>query len=133
MIPGRDRSSLGFSPGITLGHLPGNREKGTLMALPTLTPEQRAAALEKAAASRKARAELREELKSGKVTLVEVLDKAQTDELVGKTKVLYLLESLPKVGKVKARDIAESVGIAETRRVAGLGARQRADLLAKLA
>ncbi|MGW0041526.1 integration host factor, actinobacterial type [Rhodococcus sp. NPDC003348] len=103
------------------------------MALPTLTPEQRAAALEKAAASRKARAELREDLKSGKISLVEVLDKADTDELVGKTKVLYLLESLPKVGKVKARDIAESVGIAETRRVAGLGARQRADLLAKLA
>ncbi len=76
------------------------------MALPTLTPEQRAAALEKAAASRKARSELREGLKSGKLTLVEVLDKADTDELVGKTKVLYLLESLPKVGKIKARDIA---------------------------
>ncbi|MCL2535230.1 MAG: integration host factor [Nocardiaceae bacterium] len=102
------------------------------MALPTLTPEQRAAALEKAAASRKARSELREGLKSGKLTLVEVLDKAETDELVGKTKVLYLLESLPKVGKIKARDIAESVGIAETRRVSGLGARQRADLIAKL-
>ncbi|GAA4484063.1 integration host factor, actinobacterial type [Rhodococcus olei] len=103
------------------------------MALPTLTPEQRAAALEKAAASRKARSALREELKSGKVSLVDVLDKADTDELVGKTKVLYLLESLPKVGKVKARELAESVGIAETRRVSGLGARQRADLLAKLA
>ncbi|MFD4183486.1 integration host factor, actinobacterial type [Rhodococcus sp. NPDC058514] len=102
------------------------------MALPTLTPEQRAAALAKAAASRKARSELREDLKSGKLTFVDVLDKAETDELVGKTKVLYLLESLPKIGKTKARDIAESVGIAETRRVAGLGARQRADLITKL-
>ncbi|MFC7446516.1 MULTISPECIES: integration host factor, actinobacterial type [Rhodococcus] len=102
------------------------------MALPTLTPEQRAAALEKAAASRKARSELREGLKSGKLTFTDILDRAESDELVGKTKVLYLLESLPNIGKIKARDITESVGIAETRRVSGLGARQRADLLAKL-
>ncbi|SDD39721.1 integration host factor, actinobacterial type [Rhodococcus tukisamuensis] len=102
------------------------------MALPTLTPEQRAAALEKAAASRKARSEMRENLKSGKLTFVDILDKADSDDLVGKTKVLYLLESLPKVGKVKARDIVESIGIPETRRVAGLGARQRADLIAKV-
>jgi hypothetical protein len=103
-----------------------------IMALPTLTPEQRAAALEKAAASRKARSELREGLKSGKLTFTEILDRAESDEIVGKTKVLYLLESLPHFGKIKARDIAESVGIAETRRVSGLGSRQRADLLAKL-
>lgn len=43
------------------------------MALPTLTPEQRAQALEKAAASRRARAALREELKTGKATFAEVL------------------------------------------------------------
>ncbi|MFC9790468.1 integration host factor, actinobacterial type [Rhodococcus sp. NPDC127528] len=103
------------------------------MALPTLTPEQRAAALEKATASRKTRAELRENLKSGKVRFEDVLDNAEADEIIGKTKVLYLLESLPKIGKIKAREIAESVGITETRRVAGLGARQRAELLAKVA
>ncbi|TQF69204.1 integration host factor [Rhodococcus spelaei] len=103
------------------------------MALPTMTPEQRAAALEKAAASRKARAELRESLKSGKVRFEDVLDNAEADEIIGKTKVLYLLESLPRVGKIKAREIAESVGITETRRVAGLGPRQRAELLAKVA
>lgn len=102
------------------------------MALPTLTPEQRAAALEKAAQARKARAELRESLKTGKTTLAQTLEKADSNELIGKTKVLYVLESLPKVGKVKARSIIEELGIAETRRLGGLGARQRAELLNKL-
>jgi len=102
------------------------------MALPTLTPEQRTAALEKAAQARKARAELREALKSGKTTLADTLARAENDEMVSKTKVLYVLESLPKVGKVKARAIVEELGIAESRRLGGLGARQRAELLAKL-
>lgn len=102
------------------------------MALPTLTPEQRSAALEKAAAARKARAELRESLKSGEVTFEDLLAKIDSNELVAKTKVLYVLESLPKVGKIKAREIIADVGIAETRRLAGLGARQRTDLVARL-
>lgn len=96
---------------------------------PTLTPEQRAAALEKAAAARKARAELKERLKLGSITLAEVLDQGQSDDLVGKTKVLAVLESLPGVGKVKARRTMEEIGIAETRRVRGLGNQQREALL----
>ena len=47
---------------------------------PSLTPEQRAAALEKAAAARKARAELKERLKLGSVSLAEVLAQAESDE-----------------------------------------------------
>ncbi|MCB0976347.1 MAG: integration host factor [Acidimicrobiales bacterium] len=97
---------------------------------PALTPEQRAAALEKAAAARRARAELKERLKLGSITLAEVLEQGQEDELVGKTKVLAVLESLPGVGKVKARRTMEEIGIAETRRVRGLGVQQRKDLLA---
>ncbi|MET3642730.1 hypothetical protein ABIC73_004333 [Prescottella equi] len=102
------------------------------MALPTLTPEQRAQALEKAAASRRARAALREELKTGKVTFAEVLGRAGTDETVGRAKVLYVLESLPKVGKVTALEILADIGITETRRMGGLGTNQRAELLARL-
>jgi ribosomal protein S13 len=49
--------------------------------------------------------------------------------MVGKIKVLALLESLPGVGKVKARRVMDEIGIAETRRVQGLGAQQRAKLL----
>jgi hypothetical protein len=63
--------------------------------LPTLTPEQRAAALEKAAEVRKARAELKEQLKQGKTTLAKVLDRAESDDVVGKLKVSAVLQALP--------------------------------------
>ena len=97
---------------------------------PTLTPAQRQAALEKAAEARKARAELKERLKLGSVTLAEVLQQGETNEVVGKTKVLAVLESLPGVGQVKARRTREEIGIADTRRGRGLGAQQREALLA---
>ncbi|CAN5813271.1 integration host factor, actinobacterial type [soil metagenome] len=100
---------------------------------PSLSPEQRAAALEKAAAARTARAELKERLKLGTISLAEVLTQGDTDDIVGKTKVLAVLESLPGVGKVKARRTMEEIGIAETRRVRGLGTQQRDALLAAFA
>ena len=100
------------------------------MALPPiLTPEQRAAALEKAAAARRARAELKERLKMGAVTLGELFGRAGSDDTVGKMKVLAVLEALPGVGKVKARRTMEEIGIAETRRMRGLGKQQRDKLL----
>lgn len=97
---------------------------------PSLTPEQRAAALEKAGIARRARAELKERLKLGSISLAEVLQEGDADELVGKTKVLAVLESLPGVGKVKARRTMEDIGIAESRRIRGLGSQQREALLA---
>ena len=96
---------------------------------PALSPEQRQAALEKAAAARRARAELKEKLKMGSTSLKELFGMAETDEVVGKMKMLAVLESLPGVGKVKARRIMEDIGISETRRVRGLGAQQREALL----
>ena len=99
---------------------------------PQLTPEQRTAALRKAAEARAARAELKERLKLGSMTIAQVLERADTDVTVGKLKVLALLESLPGVGKVKARRLMEEIGIAESRRVKGLGPQQRASLLAQL-
>ena len=96
---------------------------------PSLSPDQRQAALEKAAAARRRRAELREKLKMGSTSLKELLDEADRDEVVGKMKVLTLLESLPGVGKVRARRLMEEIGISESRRVRGLGAQQRDALL----
>jgi hypothetical protein len=96
---------------------------------PALSPEQRAAALEKAAIARRARAELKERLKMGSITLAELLAKANSDDHIGKMKVLAVLESLPGVGKVKARRTIETLGISETRRVRGLGAQQVTKLL----
>lgn len=99
------------------------------MALPELTPEQRAAALEKAATARRARAELKEHLKKDETDLKTVLKDAETDEIIGKMKVSALLEALPKVGKVKAQEIMTELEIAPTRRLRGLGDRQRRALL----
>jgi DNA uptake protein ComE-like DNA-binding protein len=99
-------------------------EKVTRVALPPLTPEQRAAALQKAAAARQARAEVKNRLKYSQGTLSEVIAQGQKDETIGKLKVLALLESLPGVGKVKARAIISEIGISETRRVRGLGPHQ---------
>jgi ribosomal protein S13 len=61
--------------------------------------------------------------------LRELLDAAESDETIGKMKVLAVLEALPGVGKVKARRTMDEVGIAETRRVRGLGSQQRETLL----
>ena len=92
---------------------------------PALTTEQRQAALEKAAKVRRERAEVKEKLKLGSLSLDELLKKADSDETVGKMKVLSVLESLPGLGKVKARRLMETVGISESRRLQGLGAKQR--------
>lgn len=100
---------------------------------PQLSPEQRAAALEKAAAARRARAEIKEKLKMGSTSLPELFDQAKGDDTVGKMKVLAVLESMPGLGKVKARRLMEEVGISETRRLQGLGQNQRSTLLEKLA
>jgi signal recognition particle GTPase len=99
---------------------------------PTLSPEQRQAALEKAAAARRVRAELKENLKTGSLTLKELLQQGDSDEIVGKMKVLAVLESLPGLGKVKARRLMDDVGISETRRIQGLGEQQRRKLFEKL-
>jgi len=102
------------------------------MPLPTLTDEQRKDALAKAAEARKARAELKAQLKSEKMSLQDVLSK-QTDGIVGKMKVSSVLESLPGVGKVRARKIMERLDISATRRVRGLGAKQKDALLTEFA
>lgn len=99
---------------------------------PTLSPEQRQAALEKAAAARRLRAELKEKLKMGSLTLKELLEQGDADEVVGKLKVLAVLESLPGLGKVKARRLMDDVGISETRRIQGLGEQQRKRLFERL-
>lgn len=97
---------------------------------PALSDEQRQAALAKAAEARRARAELKERLKMGSLSLPELLEQAQSDEMVAGIKVLAVLESLPGVGKVKARRTMDEIGIADTRRLRGLGEQQRKALLA---
>ena len=99
------------------------------MAQPfSISDDVRRAALVKAAEVRRERAELRNQLKAGHLGLTDLLGRVD-DDVVGKMKVLAVLESLPGVGKVKARRTMERIGISESRRVRGLGARQRNELL----
>ena len=99
------------------------------MAIPQLSPEARAEALEKAKAARIKRAEVREELKTGKLTVAQVLD-MRDDPVVGRMKISTLIETLP--GYAKAERIMKELQIAESRRIRGIGERQREALLARL-
>jgi S13-like H2TH domain len=102
--------------------------KGLNVALPPLTPEQRQAALEKAAASRRERAEVKNRLKHSGASITDVLREGGTNEVIGKMRVVDLLQAMPGLGKVRARQVMERLGIAESRRVRGLGAKQVAAL-----
>ena len=97
---------------------------------PTLTAEQRSAALVKAGEARRVRAEVKMLLKLHRITLAELFERADTEEIVAKLKVVSALESLPGVGKVMARRTMEDLEIAENRRLRGLGPKQRSALLA---
>ncbi|MDO4502547.1 MAG: integration host factor, actinobacterial type [Coriobacteriia bacterium] len=101
------------------------------MAIPQLTKEERQAALEKAKASRIKRAEVREQLRTGKLSVAQVVAMRE-DEVVGRMKVTTLIETLPGYGKAKAEKIMKELGIAESRRLRGLGERQREALLERL-
>lgn len=95
---------------------------------PQLSPEQRTEALAKAAEARRARADVKESLKNGKMDLAQILVRSG-ENIVGKMKVSSVLESLPGVGKVRARKIMERLEISESRRIRGLGGKQKEALL----
>ena len=101
--------------------------------LPPMSDEQRAEALAKAAAARRQRAEIKALLKTGSLTLDEVFERAETDDIVAGTKVYPLLASMPRMGKVKAMRLMEELQIAENRKIRGLGSRQRENLLNEFA
>jgi hypothetical protein len=94
-----------------------------------MTDEQRAAALAKAAEARRARAEMKELLSTGSLTLREVFEQADDDEIIAGTKIYPVIVALPGMGKVTSKRLLEEHGISETRRIRGLGSRQRELLL----
>lgn len=105
------------------------------MALPPLTPEQRAAALAKATQARRSRAAVRERLRHAGADLGAVVGAVldDDDEAIAKMRVAALLEAVPGIGKVRAAGIMQRLEISPTRRVRGLGAKQRAALAQEFA
>lgn len=99
------------------------------MPLPPMTPEQRTAALKKAAEARQARTQLLAAIRSGEKKLPEILTTGKGDPIIGKTKVAQLLRAVPGLGPVKINSLLEEAGIDANRRVAGLGEKQRQALL----
>ena len=96
-----------------------------------MTEEQRKEALEKAKETRRARAEVRAKLKAGKLTAKKALAK-RDDPIIGKIKVSQFIQSFPGFGKAKAEKIMAEIGIAENRRLSGLGDKQVAALIEAL-
>lgn len=101
------------------------------MGVPKISEEDRKKALEKAQKVRKERAALREEMKVGKLAMKDVIDR-KGEDIVGGMRVKYVLESMPGIGKVRAKEIMDQIGIDENRKVKGLGTRQVAALLERL-
>ena len=88
------------------------------------------AAGQKAIMARRQRAMLKNELKSGKVSLLQVLE--TDDPIVIRMKILDLLMSLPAFGETKARNLMDKCGISDARRIGGLGGQQKKQLLKEL-
>jgi hypothetical protein len=101
------------------------------VALPPLTDEQRQQALAKAAASRRERAEVKNRLKHSGASIADVLAEGERNEVIGKMRVSDLLQSMPGLGKVRARAVMERLNVSENRRVRGLGTKQAAALVAE--
>lgn len=102
-----------------------------MVPLPRLTDDQRRAALDKAAAARATRAEVKDRLRAGSVTLAEVFDLVSADEAIAKLRAVDLLQAMPGVGRVTAHRLMERHDIALSRRLRGLGPHQRAALIAE--
>lgn len=94
-----------------------------------MTSERRGAVIEKARTVRAEMAEVRVRLANASLSLAEALSNKNPDAAVNRLYVLKLLESLPGVGKVRARRVMSDIGIAEKRRVSELGANHRMALL----
>jgi guanylate kinase len=96
---------------------------------PQLTPAQRANALAKAKASRQERSEVKSRIKSGELSISEVISLAESNEVIAKMRVLEMVESKSGVGKIRGKALLEKLEISSTRRIQGLGRYQRAALL----
>jgi hypothetical protein len=100
------------------------------MPVPTLDADARRAALGKAMDARRLRADLKVALKSGERSIASVLDLADTCEAVANMRVIEVIAALPAHGPTRAAELMRTLAIAPSRRVRGLGPRQRAALVA---
>lgn len=96
---------------------------------PRLSPEQRSHALELAKRARQERARVKNEIFKGNISFSQFLEMAAREPILGKMRVVELLESLPGYGKIRAQGLIEKFDISPSRRVQGLGRHQRQSLI----
>lgn len=100
--------------------------------VPPLTKEERRAALDKAKIQRRKRAEIKNKVHDGELTVEEVIG-MKDDEAIGRIKVQDLIRCVPGYGIAKSEKIMNELEISLSRRLKGLGSRQKEALLKKLA
>jgi hypothetical protein len=92
--------------------------------IPPLSEEQRQQARDAATQARRRRAEVKQWMRSGKLSIAAVLELADDDDIVAHTKVVDILKAQPRVGEVRATKVMERLRIAPNRRLRGLGPNQ---------
>jgi S13-like protein len=94
---------------------------------PVRSLDQRMEALKRANEIRVRRAQLKKDLKDGRLQIEEVL--REPPEYVETAKVFDILMAVPKFGRVKAARFLNQCRISQSKTVGGLSERQRAELL----
>jgi hypothetical protein len=99
------------------------------MAVPRRTHAQRQDALARAQQVREVQARVKQLLADGEIDLAAVLARADDADEIARMRVEAVLRALPRIGPVRSRRAMERLDIAATRRLGGLGPRQREALL----
>ncbi len=102
------------------------------MTVPYLDAQARRDAAGQARDARRVRALVKRQLAQGELDFAELLVRARHDPVVAQLRVVEALGALPRFGPARSQRVMDDIGIAPNRRLRGLGARQRAALLALL-
>ncbi len=100
------------------------------MTPPHLSIDERKAALLKAVEARKIRSEFKLQVKNKQIRWHEAFE--STEEAIQKMRIKELLESIPSFGSTRAENILDQIGISHSRRIKGIGIRQKKELLKML-
>jgi hypothetical protein len=99
----------------------------TLSQTPSRSLDQRMEALSRANHIRVRRAQLKRDLKAGRVRIGELI--ADPPDEVLTAKVYDMLVAVPRLGRVKATRLLTQCRISQSKTVGGLSDRQRGELL----
>ena len=91
---------------------------------PKLSVAERTAALDAAKQARRSRAAVKEQIRTGELKVLQVIELASTNSAIGRMKISELIEAVPGMGKVRVNAILQRLEISPSRRIQGLGVLQ---------